>query len=170
MAPLRGAMRALVVADGEVPGRVELDAAWPGWDDGIGLVVAADGGAARAEALGLLPDLLVGDLGVVDDHLQVSHIRDREIGADVNLCGVLQAVGVIELGDVDLGAAHLDDLVVDHDLGKCARDGVVDGLLQHTPIEMQPRQFAVDEARTRAVGGLSAFDRLKPGNLECHRL
>lgn len=54
-------MHALVVADGRTPTREELDAAWPGWDADVGLVVAADGGATAAEALGLRIDLLVGD-------------------------------------------------------------------------------------------------------------
>ena len=53
---------ALVVADGDVPARAVLDAAWPGWDAGVVDVVAADGGLARARALGLRPDVLVGDL------------------------------------------------------------------------------------------------------------
>jgi len=53
---------ALVVADGDVPVRAALDAAWPGWDEGVVDVVAADGGLARAGILGLRPDVLVGDL------------------------------------------------------------------------------------------------------------
>lgn len=53
---------ALVVADGDVPLRVALDAAWPGWDAGVADVIAADGGLVRARALGLRADLLVGDL------------------------------------------------------------------------------------------------------------
>jgi thiamine pyrophosphokinase len=53
--------RALIVADGDVPGRAALDAAWPGWDREIFLVVAADGGWDKAVSLGLRPDLLVGD-------------------------------------------------------------------------------------------------------------
>ncbi len=57
-----GAARgALVVADGDVPRRATLDAAWPGWADEIGLVIAADAGWDKAAALGILPDLLVGD-------------------------------------------------------------------------------------------------------------
>jgi thiamine pyrophosphokinase len=58
---VRAAKRALVVADGDVPGRAALDAAWPGWDAGVSLVVAADGGWDKATSLGLRPDLLVGD-------------------------------------------------------------------------------------------------------------
>ena len=54
-------MRALIVADGDVPRRAALDAAWPGWDRDVELIVAADGGWDRAVALGLRPALLVGD-------------------------------------------------------------------------------------------------------------
>ncbi len=52
---------AVVVAGGAVPDRAALDRGWPGWDDGVDLIVAADGGWDRAAALGLRPDLLVGD-------------------------------------------------------------------------------------------------------------
>jgi thiamine pyrophosphokinase len=53
---------AVVVADGDVPERAVLDAAWPGWSDGVDLVLAADGGLARARSIGLEPRFLVGDL------------------------------------------------------------------------------------------------------------
>jgi len=54
-------MDALILADGDGPTREELDRAWPGWDHSIGLVVAADGGARLAEALGVRIDRWVGD-------------------------------------------------------------------------------------------------------------
>jgi thiamine pyrophosphokinase len=53
--------RALVLADGEPVTRRGLDAAWRGWSDGGGFVVAADGGARLARDLGLAIDLWVGD-------------------------------------------------------------------------------------------------------------
>ena len=52
---------AAVLADGAVPSRAVLDAAWPGWDEGVALVVAADGGVRHATAFGLTVDRWVGD-------------------------------------------------------------------------------------------------------------
>lgn len=54
-------MVALILADGDVPTRARLDAAWPGWDAGVDLVVAADGGARHARTLGVDIDVWVGD-------------------------------------------------------------------------------------------------------------
>jgi thiamine pyrophosphokinase len=56
-----GEHHALVLADGEVATRADLDAAWPGWDDEVAIVVAADGGARHARALGVQVDRWVGD-------------------------------------------------------------------------------------------------------------
>ena len=61
-------VRALIVADGEPVDGAALEAAWPGWADGIALVIAADGGARLAERLvrsigagRQAIDLIVGD-------------------------------------------------------------------------------------------------------------
>ena len=59
-------MRALILADGDAPTRDRLDAAWPGWDDDIGLVIAADGGARHAATLGLHLDRWIGDADSID--------------------------------------------------------------------------------------------------------
>ena len=56
-----GRIRAAVLADGDAPSRATLDAAWPGWDEDITVVIAADGGARHASALGLRIDRWVGD-------------------------------------------------------------------------------------------------------------
>lgn len=59
---MRQVGRAIVVADGDVPDRAGLDASWPGWAEGVDLVVAADGGAVGAARVGLRLDLVVGDM------------------------------------------------------------------------------------------------------------
>src|SRR5688572_29978445 len=56
-----GGVHAVVLADGAAPSRATLDEAWPGWSEGVALVVAADGGARHAPALGLRVDRWVGD-------------------------------------------------------------------------------------------------------------
>jgi thiamine pyrophosphokinase len=55
------ASHALILADGSVPSPAVLDDVWPGWSDGVDLVIAADGGARHADALGRQLDLWVGD-------------------------------------------------------------------------------------------------------------
>lgn len=62
----RPARHVIVVADGDVPDRAALDAAWPGWDAGAADVVAADGGLVGARRVGLAPSVLVGDLDSLD--------------------------------------------------------------------------------------------------------
>ena len=54
-------MKAIVLADGDAPARAALDAAWPDWADGAGIVIAADGGARHAGGLELTVDAWVGD-------------------------------------------------------------------------------------------------------------
>lgn len=74
-------LRALVLADGDAPTRADLDVAWPGWADGIELVVAADGGARLASALGLRIDRWVGDGDSLGDE-GLAELRARGIPVD----------------------------------------------------------------------------------------
>lgn len=57
---------ALVLADGALGSVADLDATWPGWSDGIDLVVAADGGARHAATVARRIDLWVGDGDSID--------------------------------------------------------------------------------------------------------
>ena len=70
------AMVALILADGDAPTRSSLDAAWPGWDEAIDLVIAADGGARHAAALGVAIDLWVGD----GDSIEAATLTALEAG------------------------------------------------------------------------------------------
>lgn len=60
-------MVVLILADGDAPDRATLDAAWPGWADDVRFVVAADGGARHAAAIGVGIDLWVGDGDSIGD-------------------------------------------------------------------------------------------------------
>lgn len=98
----RGSSRhILVVADGDVPSNDALGTAWPGWDDGVSLVIAADGGLVRARALGLRVDVLVGDLDSLPaalaeraeaDGIEILRARTDKDESDAELA-LLEAVG-----------------------------------------------------------------------------
>jgi thiamine pyrophosphokinase len=60
-------MQAIVLADGHVGLRAEIDAAWPGWLGSDARVIAADGGARHAGPLGLAIDRWVGDGDSLDE-------------------------------------------------------------------------------------------------------
>jgi thiamine pyrophosphokinase len=87
-------LHAILVGDGDVPALAALDEAWPGWDADAWLVVAADGGATKAMAAGLAPDLVVGD----GDSLGAAGLAAvREAGIPVELAAVVKDESDLEL-------------------------------------------------------------------------
>ncbi|HEY8869574.1 MAG TPA: thiamine diphosphokinase [Candidatus Limnocylindrales bacterium] len=91
-------LRVVVLADGRRPSREGLDAAWPGWDAGIELVVAADGGALLAESLGLRIDRWVGD----GDSVGVEGL------AKIRAAGIPIALAAADKDETDTEMAILD--------------------------------------------------------------
>ena len=141
---------ALVLGDGEAPTRAGLDAAWPGWDDGVGLVVAADGGARLAATLGIRLDRWVGDADSFPaadvDGLAAAGVQTRLVAiakdeSDLELA-VLEAIDgalarVTILGG--LGGPRLD-----HELANLA-------LLAHPALDGIDARLLDDRTRVRLV-------------------
>lgn len=107
-------MHALVVADGAAPDRGGLDRAWPGWDRGIGLVIAADAGARHAATLGLVLDHWVGD----GDSLGFAGVEElRAAGVPVRLVSVDKDESDTELAILDALDAGATELTIVGALG-----------------------------------------------------
>ena len=150
------AAHALVLADGTVEPAAALDSAWPGWSDGIDLVVAADGGARHASALGRRIDRWVGDGDSIApddlDRLAADGVRiDRapvdkdETDAELALLAAIEAdpPRITILGA--LGGTRLD-----HELGNV-------WLLAHP---------ALDGRDVRLLGAGSRIRLAGPGRLD----
>jgi thiamine pyrophosphokinase len=158
-------VRAIVIADGDVPARSILDAAWTGWDEGAGFIVAADGGALGATRLGLRPDLVVGDL----DSLAPSEVeRIRREGIEVEAWPVTKDASDAELA---LRAALARDPVAVTILGALGGsrfDHALANVWLLALPEAAGREAALLDGRTR-VRLLTAPGRLdlsgRPGDL-----
>jgi thiamine pyrophosphokinase len=160
------ARTAVVLADGVAPDRATLDAAWPGWDEGVSLVVAADGGARHAATLGLRVDRWVGDgdsieppdleaLEAAGVAVERTPVEKDESDAELALLAALEA-GATRI--VVLGA--LGGPRIDHALANV-------GLLAHPALDGRPA-LLYDERGARIsllVGPVTRELRGRAGDL-----
>lgn len=139
-------MRALVIADGAPPDRAALDRAWPGWDDGVELVVAADGGARHAAALGRSIDRWVGD----GDSLGSDGVAAlRAAGVPVRLVPVDKDESDTELAVLEAVEAGANDVTIVGALGGARFDhGLANVTLLDAPA-LAGRQARLLEPGTR---------------------
>jgi len=153
MSAAAGSRHAVILADGAAPTRAVLDAAWPGWDDGVELVVAADGGARHAITLGLRLDRWVGDGDSIDpadlNALAVTGVRidrvEREKDASDTELAVLAALEA-DAGSVTI-LGGLGGVRIDHALTNVA-------LLEHQALLGHPtRLYDERAARIRLLAG-----------------
>jgi thiamine pyrophosphokinase len=151
-------MRALVLADGDRVSRQQLDLAWPGWDDGISLVVAADGGARLARDLGCGIDLWVGDGDSLDESeladlerqgVPVQRARSDKDESDTELA----VVAATRLGATDLTVlGALGGRRLDHTLANVA-------LLAHQALRDRPTRLLDAQARVTLLSAPGADGR-----------
>ena len=139
--------RALILADGAAPSRALLDAAWPGWDGGFGMVVAADGGVRHAGAFGVRVDRLVGDGDSIEPAelarlttagVAIEHASTDKDESDTELA-LLAAIRAGADSVVILGG--LGGVRVDHALANV-------GLLRHPDLATRPA-WLYDEMASR---------------------
>lgn len=142
---------ALVLADGALGAPETLDTAWPGWSDGIDLVVAADGGARHAAPLGRRIDLWVGDGDSVDpaelDRLEAAGVPLQRAPTDKDETDTELAI----LAAVAAGARRLTILGA---LGGARLDHALANvwLLAHPAVAGRDVRLVGAAARVRLVG------------------
>ena len=144
------ALRALVLADGATATRDALDRAWPGWCDGIGLVVAADGGARLAGPLGVTIHRWVGDGDSIDpDALD----RLRESGVSIGLVARDKDASDAELAILEALAAGAVEISVVGGLGGPRVDHALAniGLLSLPALEGVPARLLDPSARITLI-------------------
>jgi thiamine pyrophosphokinase len=147
----------LVVADGDAGERAAVEAAWPGWADDIGLVIAADGGAHGARHLGFAVDLLVGDA----DSIQPAELdRLRAEGVPIRRAERAKDESDTELAltaAIELGAGAI---VVVGALGGRRLDHAIAniGLLAHPALAGRPCCLLAEDSRVRLLTGPATLD------------
>ena len=144
--------RALVVADGDVPDRAALDRAWPGWDTGLTLIVAADGGARHLAALELRVDLLVGDF---DSLPEAALLGLAKAGAEVLRSPADKDESDTELALLAAAARGVREITVLGALGGGRFDHAVANLLllAHPALAGIPVELVDERTRVTLVAG-----------------
>ena len=157
----RDGSRAIVLADGTPPTRAGLEQTWPGWDEAIDLVVAADGGARLARELDLRLDRWIGDgdsldpdelAALRDAGVPVELVRQDKDESDTELA-VLAAARVA--ADISILGA-LGGLRVDHAIANL-------GLLAHPDLVGRVVRLLDDRAR---VTLLQASPGMEPASAD----
>ena len=145
------ARHALVLADGPVEPADAIERAWSGWADGVDLVVAADGGARHAAALGWRIDRWVGDGDSIDprlldalaaDGVPVERASTDKDETDAELA-LLAAIAAGAARITILGALGGERL--DHELGNV-------WLLGHPALEGRDARLVGATTRVRLAG------------------
>lgn len=161
-------MKAVIVADGDVHGRHVLDAGLLDQDaDGRLLVIAADGGALKAELAGLRPDLVIGDA----DSLAAETVdRLRGEGIEVNVHPQDKAESDTELCLREALRRGATKVVILGALGGLRFEHSLANLLLLTLPELADREVVLADATTSVrVMGSRTPDRLElrglPGDL-----
>lgn len=141
---------ALILADGSAPDPAALDRAWPGWDEGIDLVIAADGGARHAPDLGRAIDLWVGD----GDSLGAAGVEAlRVAGVPVELAPVDKDESDTELAILAAAAAGASRVTILGALGGMRVDhGLANvWLLAHPALGDRSGRLVDDRSRIRLL-------------------
>jgi thiamine pyrophosphokinase len=161
-------LHSILVGDGDVPPRAALDQAWPGWDANAGLVVAADGGATKALAAGLAPDLVVGDA----DSLGPDGLAAvRAAGIPVELAAVEKDASDLELAVAAAIARGATRLTILGALGGARFDHALANawLLAHPALAGRVAVLLDDATRVRLLDATAAPAEVRlegaPGDL-----
>ena len=157
-------MHAIVLADGAVPDRAVLDEAWPGWDEGVAHVVAADGGVRHATAFGLTVDRWVGDGdSTTPEELEAL----AAAGVTIDRVAVDKDESDTELALLAAVAAGGDPVTILGGLGGVRVDHAISNvaLLQHPVLEHRAVRL-YDEAGARLSLLVGSAHRGLPGTRE----
>ena len=137
-------LRAIVVADGDVPPREQILSRLPGPDGGA-LVIAADGGALKAAALGLNVNVVVGD----GDSLAPSALEAlRAADVDVQLHPAEKDASDTELAVREALAWGATDILVLGALGGLRLEHTLANLLLLTLPELEGARVVLADGRS----------------------